>query len=667
MAVQFDLKKGLVKLGGYGVVFAGIMIYYLMFLNHTSNDVQNIMWAGILLGITYLLHACSFTINHQVVKVILSVLLVLMVPVLLVTFVWGYFYGWQQGTIDIVGINAMFIYILVFVILAISGNVRVSLISTTVINWILYLIFDVVEILRKTPVVPSDLYCIKTAAAVVGNYTFYVSSELILATVAMAFIIMLSMKIPYEHKLETKVIKHSKVIFRIVPLVAAIILGIVISNFEYTDFDNDNFDTARMNEIDGTILTFYINYMKMQIEEPDGYSAKYAKELLDRYTDNTIEGTFKPNVIVVMDEAFSDLSLIGDLKTDKDPLEYCHSLKNDAFTRKGWLNVSVWGGSTCNTEFEFLSGNSLYLLPPGSIPYMQYVSENTDSLCNYFHRLGYKNTAIHPYWGQCWRRDTNYENFGFDEFIDAEDFDAQSSTKKISEIKIHDGCDFGDLDYVRDYISDKESFRMIRKQLEEKKPGESMFIFNVTMQNHGGYLYDGDNFKNTIDSTACYSSRLDQYLSLVDRTDDAIKELMEFVRNYEEPTILLIFGDHQPGLERSVYETLYKDKLENLTSDLAAKRYTVPYFICSNYELEDVEYPETSPNFLSMILKETGKLPFDSWDMFRKEVQKEYPVMTGRGIKPKDDIFRGRGAVSDKILDEYNVLEYYNIFAKKQK
>ncbi|HPF28980.1 MAG TPA: LTA synthase family protein, partial [Lachnospiraceae bacterium] len=115
-----------------------------------------------------------------------------------------------------------------------------------------------------------------------------------------------------------------------------------------------------------------------------------------------------PNVIIVMDEAFSDLSMLGDLQTNEDPLEYCHLLNQQDNVISGKMDVSVWGGYTCNTEFEVLTGNSLFLFNGFVIPYNNLISENTDSLCSYFHTLGYTNIAIHPFWGQCWRRDIVY-------------------------------------------------------------------------------------------------------------------------------------------------------------------------------------------------------------------------------------------------------------------
>ena len=76
----------------------------------------------------------------------------------------------------------------------------------------------------------------------------------------------------------------------------------------------------------------------------------------------------KPNIIVIMNEAFSDPSVLGDFTTNEDYMPFVHSLLDGADnTISGHLNVSVKGGNTANTEFEYLTGASMAFLPYGSI------------------------------------------------------------------------------------------------------------------------------------------------------------------------------------------------------------------------------------------------------------------------------------------------------------
>ena len=61
-----------------------------------------------------------------------------------------------------------------------------------------------------------------------------------------------------------------------------------------------------------------------------------------------------PNIVVIMNEAFSDLSVWGDFATSEEVMPFFKSLQQEAVG--GELYVSVKGGNTANTEFEFLTG-----------------------------------------------------------------------------------------------------------------------------------------------------------------------------------------------------------------------------------------------------------------------------------------------------------------------
>lgn len=50
---------------------------------------------------------------------------------------------------------------------------------------------------------------------------------------------------------------------------------------------------------------------------------------------------------------------------------------------------------------------------------------------------------------------------------------------------------------------------------EKKEEGTPLFVFNVTMQNHGGYSDTYDNFTPDITVEGVESTPLSQYLSLV--------------------------------------------------------------------------------------------------------------------------------------------------------
>ena len=123
----------------------------------------------------------------------------------------------------------------------------------------------------------------------------------------------------------------------------------------------------------------FMNGQYMYIEKPLGYSAQGVCETVDKYktadailqnTENAVLATesepIKPHVIAIMNESFSDLAALGDFSADKPYLNNFYSYTDN--TIRGNLYVSVLGGTTCNSEFEFLTGNSKYFFSCGRNP-----------------------------------------------------------------------------------------------------------------------------------------------------------------------------------------------------------------------------------------------------------------------------------------------------------
>ena len=65
-----------------------------------------------------------------------------------------------------------------------------------------------------------------------------------------------------------------------------------------------------------------------------------------------------PNLIVIMNESFADYTSIGKgLDLSEDCMPFIHSLTEN--TIKGTAYVSIFGGNTPNSEYEFLTGNTM--------------------------------------------------------------------------------------------------------------------------------------------------------------------------------------------------------------------------------------------------------------------------------------------------------------------
>jgi phosphoglycerol transferase MdoB-like AlkP superfamily enzyme len=395
----------------------------------------------------------------------------------------------------------------------------------------------------------------------------------------------------------------------------------------------------------------------MILHKPDNYDENRAKTLLDAAgekedkSEEEVDITQRPNIIAIMNESFSDLSVVGDFETEEDYMPFIRSFTDN--TVKGQLLVSPFGGNTCNTEFEFMTGLSMGLVPTGSTPYMQYITKEFPlSLPAHLSDLGYKTVAVHPYSGKCWNRLKVYGLFRFEKFISIEN--------------LNEYIDEGDWEYIRNYLSDNTSFKAVTKQLEEKSDDERMFIFNVTMQNHGGYDYNDTPFEGLhITNMKGEYPETEQYLAAIRETDKAYENLINYLKDFDEPTIVLMFGDHQPAVEQEFFEELYGQSLDDVDLEDLQKRYTIPFIIWANYDIEDKAGVKTSPNYLSNLLLDTAGVPKNELGMFTEEISESIPQLNVMGHYDSDGVWSVNDISSTALLKDYEDVEYYLLTRKE--
>ena len=554
--------------------------------------------------------------------------------------------GAAEYSFGIYFINVMFYVSIMAIILAITRSLHWSAIITTIISYVFNLASFVVNVLRGTPLIPSDFLAIGTAAQVAENYTFEMRYPIIAATIIVALLIVLAARFSYKPNF-----RHKNIVFPVCGVSIVLVFMLSLSAVDYSDVDMDFFDQYHANNTHGTLYSFYINVRKMILHKPDGYNEEEAKSLLAaNKNEETAETQDNPNIIVIMNESFADLKTVGDFETNEDYMPFVNNMSKN--TIKGQLLVSPFGGYTCNTEFEFLTGLSMGLLPNGSTPYLQYASKPYDfALPSYLSEKGYKTVALHPYLGRCWNRQKIYDLMGFDEFISIDNFD-----KLIPE---------DEWEYIRYYISDRTSYKGIIKSLEEKDNDEKLFLFNTTMQNHGGYTYDGAEFPTiTISDMQGRYKETEQYLSLIRESDEAFKELINYLKRYDERTVVLMFGDHQPAVEQEFFEELYGKPLSKLSLEELQQRYKIPFVIWANYDIESKSNVQTSPNFLSNLILDTAGVPKNEVGEFTEEISKEISQINGMGHYNAGGVWYENDVKLSEPLRKYETVQYYLLTGK---
>ncbi|MBQ9991072.1 MAG: LTA synthase family protein [Lachnospiraceae bacterium] len=553
-------------------------------------------------------------------------------------------------------LNILFFELVMVLGLFIFKRARIALWVEAVVFALVGLANYFVLNFRSAPIMPWDILSIKTAASVADNYSYRLDQQAI--TVLLLFIPVLAASYFCDISVTSIKTRLSGA------LISLILLTSFVNYTQTTDclyrfrLYDKLFTPTTMTYKDGTVVAFCMQLQYIFVEKPEGYSAEKAINLLKETSqkvdkaskDNNIGEahtgtTDTPNIIVIMNEAFSDLDILGEFTTNEDYIPFVHSLLEGAEnTQSGYLGVSVLGGNTANTEFEFLTGQTMAFLPQGSIPYQQYIKNETFSLASWLKELGYSTAAIHPYGATGWQRHQVYPWLGFTDFLALDDF---SGAKKI-----------------RKYVSDEADYEKIIQLYENKEDGQPLFIFNVTMQNHSSYTDAFDNFTPDITIKGSKSFALSQYLSLLKVSDQEIEELVHYFSQQEEETILLFFGDHQPtdSVVRDIWRLNGKND-QALSREELNLRYRVPFFLWANYDIEEKTDISTSPNYLGLLLLEAADLPLSSFHQFLDELQQSYPLISSIEVQDNEGNSRDVKEVQDKLTD-YAILQYYYLMEK---
>lgn len=492
---------------------------------------------------------------------------------------------------------------------------------------------------RGKPLEVSDIMLAETALTVFKNYTYHIDAE-------MTACIGIEMGLFFWIKgMEGKCNLSRKQWQIYVVTIFAGVMGLV-SYKPDVSYWNMTYST----QVYG-YLNAFVAYARNDLKnnKPQNYSKEYAANILNQYT---IEGGVEEpvNIIVIMNEAFSDLPLTYGFETDVDGLPFIHSLKTN--TIKGNMKVSVFGGSTADTEWEFLTGNSMAFLNGGMLPYMQYIKGKQQSLASELKNLGYQTVAFHPCEAGNYNRDKVYPLMGFDVFYSIE-----------SDLKYNN--------YLRYMMSDESDFLNVIDMYENRDESQPFFMFNVTMQNHGGYSYNESAVEVTVkpeDENLQYT-QLKEYLSLIKETDRAFEELVTYFSGVDEKTVILMFGDHQPGLDEDVYNALCPELYQDdITLETMQKKYTVPFILWANYDIESESNVLISPGYLRAKLLETAGIPMSRYDQFLTECNGQYNAVNILGYYDQNGKLYGIDSVDEeKMLVDYQILQYANMFDRKVK
>lgn len=621
---------------------------------------------------------------------IMPVLTIQMVEVFNENYIWWFSVPTFLANYMIYLVFYLFFYLITGRYHMVGLIVNISLYVWSLLNYF-------IELFRGSPFVPLDVLSFGTGLSVSDGYTYELSWKLILGSIMFFLIYLVNKK---SVNIKPKKLKF-KLLAKLAP--AAYIAVVVISLF-FTDYaanlgyKPDFWDQSRGYHRTGSFFNFCLNTKYLIIRKPSDYNAAnvsdYVAETLkdagvdpddhtvstnlltgqNDYTANT-DGTM-PNIICIMNESLSDPGALGNLETNEDYMPFIHSLTEN--TIKGSLSMPVFGAGTSNSEFEFLSGDSISFLPTGCNVYQSYVKDTVPSLVSTLGALGYSRTAFHPYYGEGWNRRNVYPLLGFENYISIEDFvdqdilDTYKQNNDVTEYEMLLNERYPDRNMLlRRFVSDSYDYSMVENMYENRDTSKPFFLFNVTMQNHGGYAMSYTNFSQEIYVTNMNGiyPKANRYLSLVKRSDEAFQELVDYFSNVSEPTILCMFGDHLPSIEDGFYEELFSTSLDHLTTEQQQLRYTTPFVIWANYDIPEATLNQISANYLSTLVLQTAGLPLTQYNRYLASLYQKLPIINTVGYVDADNNYytHSENSKYDDLLYQYHCLVYNSLIDRNNR
>lgn len=556
-------------------------------------------------------------------------------------------YSFRKQHLSLLLFNFLLIGILELIFIVITNRVRLGTDIWAFICVMFNIVNHFVYEFRGTPAMASDIATVGTALEVADGYKIQFNFYTTVALVMLFDFIMLGRVIKCEPVFK-------KVSHRLCGIAVMAIVSVTgFSQLVMTDMVSNRglylslFNPMRSYQQYGSIACFTRSIKLSVPEKPNGYSLKKVEEITSKYTSDTVDPNKKrPNVIAVINEAFSDPQILGDIETNEDYMPFIHDLMKNGNCVSGTTYASIVGGQTANTEYEFLTGNSMAFLPKGTVAFQLYLRHAMPSLVTELKSEGYTgNSATHLQKARNYNRDKAYPLLGFDKFYDY-------TNMIVPFVK------------MRNNATDQCTYDNITHDYEQQRKSTDApyFGYTMTIQNHSSYDVPFDNFddKRIVVENAD-APDLGYYLSLIKYSDEMFENLINYYKNTDEPTVILLTGDHQPRIHDESMDSITNGEWRNWNDEEMMRRYEVPFLIWANYDIDKKTVEKTSMNYLQTILMETIDGELTGFQKFQQDLQKEIPVLTSNGYWGADGKFY---SVDDKnspyydLIQEYAMLQY---------
>ena len=414
-----------------------------------------------------------------------------------------------------------------------------------------------------------------------------------------------------------------------------------------TAYVEDPNNVVSISKTLGANYYFLHSYNSYPIDVPDGFDKNEMMALDALQTD---KAELQPNIIIVMCEAFNDIAENPVFKYNKTntPLKDYYEVIAGENVLNGHMYVPSFGAGTANTEFDVMTGMQTNLISEASVTSsFRSVKNETKSIASLLKDQGYDSYFMHP--GDSWfyNRSSVYKYLGIDDqvFIEA----------------------FGPDDYTGKIISDAGFLRELKEDLQSRliENDNPLFAYTVSIQNHQAYRfwkyerYDMPkleiNFKLSDDAKELGTV----YMNGIRDSAAMLKELVSYLDEIEEPTLLVFFGDHMPAMQSLYDETNFFDQFDSKEEE-TLYRHRVPFIIKANKAYADsFDFEERlveakleddmniSSSFLASVILDITNTPMDGYFECINKLRKEVPVY----MEDQDVFVLADGSVVSELPD----------------
>ena len=514
----------------------------------------------------------------------------------------------------------------------IAGRLWIAELIYTLVMGTIAVINYYVILWHGTPLYFSDIKNAATAMDVLSSYSFHIYRY---AAYAGAMAALSLIPIAITKRLETRKEKHADrrtaaVMTAVLGLCAAVIFPKLAPAKPMAWLWSESY-----HEYSYMVCTVGRAVKSDPVEKPKEYDSFTMEQLSNDGEEQAGSGEIQPDVILILNETFYDLNRVIDASADNGYLDYFYSLEN---VTRGYALVPSIGGGTNVSEYELLTGNSSELYP-GTTPFNDLNLSGAYSAATLLKECGYSVLAAHPSDAAHYNRKYGYTELGFDTQI------------------FEDG--FADLAYSRYYPTDSSVYRNLI-DFYEAMGDAPRFLYMLTIQNHGDYTRNEAELDtvHVNHDFGAYTDQINEYLTSIKMSDEALKELIDYYSTSERPVIICMVGDHCPSFAKEMELECTEDERELLLRE-------TPFMIWSNYLEGEGDIGVISLNYLMPLLLKQAGLPLTAYYSYLTELMDDVPVMTGFGryltadgmVYEYDEDGTYHDAVSNALCMEYNGME----------